>query len=561
MSVPAPEPSAERERKLKRLIEASMLLNQALSLDTLLARLVEVAAHVLEARYVALGVLAPDGETLENFITTGLTDEERLAIGPLPTGKGILGAALSEGRPLRLANLHADPRSAGFPANHPPMTSFLGVPILMGGRVFGRLYCTEKLTAPAFSAEDEELAMILAAKAAIAIENAKLYEQTRAASRLKSEFLANMSHELRTPMNAILGFTELVSNGMLGPVTPKQANALERVLRNARNLLALINDVLDLSKIEAGKMTVVEADFAPRALVEEVVASLEPLANAKQLPIDIQVGRLPAVMRGDEGKVRQILVNLLSNAVKFTERGGITVTGGADEQAWQLAVADTGLGIEPEHQMLIFEEFRQVDASSTRQVGGTGLGLAISRKMAELMGGTLDVASRPGEGSTFTLALPRGGPRDHATAREADTQLAAVHPGSKLLLAIDDDPDILELMVNRLATSEFSVVTAQGGLAGLELAKKLKPDLITLDILMPELDGWEVLRRLKAAPETAHIPVIMLSIVENRALSFGLEAAECLVKPVTRERLLDVLRRHAVADQAPPLTVDDEPDA
>jgi CheY-like chemotaxis protein len=327
-------------------------------------------------------------------------------------------------------------------------------------------------------------------------------------------------------------------------------------------LLALINDVLDLSKIEAGKMALVEADFAPRALVEEVVTSLEPLATAKALAIETQLGPLPGLLRGDEGKVRQILVNLLSNAVKFTETGKITVTAACDEHSWVVSVADTGRGIAPEHQELIFEEFRQVDASSTRHAGGTGLGLAISRKMAELMGGSLAVQSRLGEGSTFTLALPRAGARDLGDGVTTDTSVAAVRPGGKLLLAIDDDPDILDLMVNRLATSEFSVVAALGGEAGINLAHKLKPDVITLDILMPVLDGWEVLRRLKASPETRHIPVIMLSIVENRALSFGLEAAECLVKPVSRELLLDVLRRHAPSDrEAPVLIVDDEPDA
>jgi CheY-like chemotaxis protein len=307
-------------------------------------------------------------------------------------------------------------------------------------------------------------------------------------------------------------------------------------------------------------MTLVEAVFAPRARVEEVVHSLEPIAAAKGLTIETHLAGLPALLRGDEGKVRQILLNLLSNAVKFTEAGTISVHATGLDQAWSLAVTDTGRGIAAEHQQLIFEEFRQVDASSTRQAGGTGLGLAISRKMAELMGGTLAVASRPGEGSTFTLALPLVDARDPAAARAGETSVAAVRPGGKLLLAIDDDPDILDLMVNRLATSEFSVVAALGGEAGINLAHKLKPDLITLDILMPVLDGWEVLRRLKASPETRHIPVIMLSIVENRALSFGLEAAESLVKPVSREALLEVLRRHSTSS-APVLIVDDEVDA
>jgi signal transduction histidine kinase/DNA-binding response OmpR family regulator len=561
--VTSPESIARtREQKLQRLIEAGMLLNQELSLETLLERLVEVASTLLEARYVALGVLAPDGRTLENFITTGMTEAQKLAIGPLPTGKGLLGAMLSEGRPLRLPDLGKDSRSVGFPPHHPPMRSFLGVPIIWRGQVFGRLYCTEKLTASEFSEEDEEIASMLAAQAAIAIENAKLYEHARAASRLKSEFLANMSHELRTPMNAILGFTELVGNGTLGAVSAKQTGALERVLRNARNLLALINDVLDLAKIEAGKMTLVEADLAPRAIVEEVVSSLAPLAAAKGLNMEVDHVKAPTLMRGDEGKIRQILVNLISNAVKFTERGSVRVRVQADADVWSVVVADTGEGIAPDHHEIIFEEFRQVDASSTRQAGGTGLGLAIARRMARLMGGNVHLASQIGEGSTFTLTLPRIGHLAGVSGAQVGNRMDAIRPGTRLVLAIDDNPDILQLMVTRLASSEFSVVTALGGENGLHIAHQLLPDLITLDILMPVLDGWEVLRRLKASPATRHIPVVMVSILENRALAFGLKAAECLVKPVSRDQLLEVLRRHVPRQgDAPVLIVDDEGDA
>jgi signal transduction histidine kinase/DNA-binding response OmpR family regulator len=551
-----------RELKLQRLVEAGMLLHQELSLDLLLGRFVEVAAHLLEARYVALGVLAEDGQTLKNFITTGMTDAQREAIGPLPTGKGLLGALLAEGRPLRLARLTEDPRSVGYPAHHPPMESFLGVPIIWRGRVFGRLYCTEKLTGPEFTAEDEEIATMLAAQAAIAIENANLYEQARAASRLKSEFLANMSHELRTPMNAILGFTELVQNAALGPVSEKQKEALGRVLRNARHLLELIDDVLDLSKIEAGKMTLVEEEYAPRALLEAAAATIEPLAAGKGLALSVDVAAAPAVVRGDEGKVRQIVLNLLSNAVKFTEAGEVRVAALTENGHWRVEVTDTGIGIAPEALALVFEEFRQVDASSTRQAGGTGLGLAISRKMAHLMGGEITVRSTPGVGSTFALRLPRVPGVAPADAVAIAPTPAGRPPGGLLLLAIDDDPDVLALMTTRLAGTEFSVVTAVGGEAGLQAAHRLRPDLITLDILMPGLDGWEVLRRLKANPDLAHVPVVMMSIVENRALAFGMGAADCLVKPVSRDRLVDVVRRYARPDDGGPvLVVDDEPDA
>jgi CheY-like chemotaxis protein len=227
------------------------------------------------------------------------------------------------------------------------------------------------------------------------------------------------------------------------------------------------------------------------------------------------------------------------------------------------AGSDTGCGISAGDLAIIFEEFRQVDASSTRHAGGTGLGLAISRKMTQLMGGEITVVSEVGVGSTFTMRLPR---RPHMTPAAAVTiaQTPAAQPRAtgRLILAIDDDPDVLDLMVNRLADSEFSVVTARGGEAGLKAASELKPDLITLDLLRPGLDGWEVLRRLKANPALRHIPVIMMSILENRALAFGMGASECLVKPVARERLLEVLRTHAPTPDVPAvLGVDDEPDA
>lgn len=550
----------EREYKLRRLLDAGLLLHQDLSLDTVLARFVELAAQTLEAKYSALASLDAHGG-IKQFLYHGMTAEQVAAMPHLPEGKGLLGALLREGRPLRVADIPQHPAAGGFPEGHPPMKTFLGVPILMRGKVYGRLYCAEKLGGGEFTVDDEEMALLLAAHAAVAIENAELYEAARSASRLKSEFMANMSHELRTPMNAILGFTELVMNGALGPVVPKQKEGLERVMRNARNLLDLINDILDLSKIEAGRMSVVESDFVPRALIESCMASVEPLAAQKKLRLSLDAGDTAGRVRGDEGKVRQVIINLLSNAIKFTEQGDIVVRLAREADHWSVSVEDAGIGIAPEHLDLIFEEFRQVDASSTRHAGGTGLGLAISQKMAQLMGGTISVASVLGQGSTFTLRLPvllNGQPQ---TAGPATASVARRPPGL-VLLAIDDDADVLALMRSRLSETEFSVVTAEGGEEGLRLAEKLQPDVITLDVLMPGLDGWEVLRRLKANPALANIPVLMLTIQDNKAHAFGLGAADCLAKPISRDRLLDVLRRLAApAPGSLLLIVDDEADS
>ncbi|MBU6430575.1 MAG: histidine kinase, partial [Cyanobacteria bacterium REEB65] len=293
------------------------------------------------------------------------------------------------------------------------------------GKIFGRLYVTEKLTGAEFSEEDEALAAILAAQAAVAVENAILFEKAREASRLKSEFLANMSHELRTPMNAIIGFTELVLSGAHGPLSDKQGKSLERVLRNARNLLALINDILDLSRIEAGKTTFFNDPFQLVETVRAVLATVEPLAAQKGLQLQLNDEGAPGKIWGDEARVQQILLNLVSNALKFTSAGQVAVTLKPGAGSVDVEVADTGIGIAPEHLELIFEEFRQVDSSTARQAGGSGLGLAISRKLARLMGGDVDVRSALAEGSVFTLHLPVAPPSRTA----ADPELAPTSTG------------------------------------------------------------------------------------------------------------------------------------
>lgn len=550
-----------KERKLRALVDAGILLTQELSLDAVLQRIVEVASQLLAARYAALGVLSDDGVTLKNFVTTGLSEEERRAIGPPPTGKGLLGAVVKGEKPLRVADLTKHPLSAGFPPGHPPMKSFLGVPIIFRGKVFGRLYLTEKIGADEFSDEDEELATVLAAQAGVAVENALLYQQARDANRLKSEFLANMSHELRTPMNAIIGFTELVLSGAHGPLTERQEKSLERVLRNGKNLLALINDVLDISRIEAGKMQITEEDFRPLQTIQAVFSTLEPMATQKGLRVSLVDEGAPDVVRGDESRVRQIVMNLVSNAIKFTPQGHVRViTRTEPDDRWSVRVEDTGIGIAREHLDLIFEEFRQVDSSSARQAGGSGLGLAISRNLARLMHGELQVESEVGKGSAFTVILPIHSGAGGIGQETAGQPPRVSRPAGRFVLAIDDDPDVLDLMTEKLAGSGYTVVTAKSGEDGLRLARELRPDVITLDIMMPRLDGWQVLRGLKESDETRNIPVIIVSILENKSLGFSLGAAEYLVKPVTRERLLDVLDRLALPGGGTILVVDDSAD-
>jgi PAS domain S-box-containing protein len=398
----------------------------------------------------------------------------------------------------------------------------------------------------------------------------RLSAQAQAANKMKSEFLANMSHELRTPLNSIIGYTELVLMLAAAGLGETERANLEVVLRNARHLLSLINDVLDLSKIEAGKASVHAEAFDPRAVVEAVVGTAAPLAQQKGLSIAAHVAPGLGTIVSDETKVRQILLNLVSNAVKFTKEGRVDVyLEPRGDDRWAVIVADTGIGIATEHQEVVFDEFRQVDASSTRQAGGTGLGLSIARGLARLLGGRLTLTSVRGEGSTFTVELPRTlmlektTPTSHAPAAAAPEPLVPeVSTGARIVVAIDDDPEALRLLMEHLRGSGFTVVPAGDGDTGLQLVRELRPAVVTLDVLMPHMDGWQVLGALKADPATAAIPVVVLSFVDNKALGFSLGAAAYLTKPIEREQLLAAVEHLAPGplDDQYVLVVEDEPD-
>jgi CheY-like chemotaxis protein/nitrogen-specific signal transduction histidine kinase len=384
-------------------------------------------------------------------------------------------------------------------------------------------------------------------------------DELETANRLKSEFLANMSHELRTPLNAIVGYTSLVLEGAYGPPLPEQASALDRVLINSKNLLALINNILDISKLTAGMMPVFVEDFDAAALIREVAQTLQCLAAQKGLSLDIEAP-LPILIRSDKTKVKQILINLTANAVKFTDKGAVTLRAtGAPDGEVELNVRDTGPGIAPEHLGYIFERFTQVDGSATRAHGGTGLGLSITHKLCELLGGSVSVESRVGEGSVFTARLP-------AARRPADSKLLPIpaqierHKGRKVLLCIDDDPEVLRLLRDSLAGTEYEFCGAASAGEGLALARQLHPFVITLDILMPRRDGWSVLQELKKDPQLRSIPVFILSIIENRALGFSLGVSDYIVKPFDRKDLLEKLRGQERLLGRRILVADDDPE-
>jgi PAS domain S-box-containing protein len=384
-------------------------------------------------------------------------------------------------------------------------------------------------------------------------------ESAEAASRSKSAFLANMSHELRTPLNAIIGYSEMLHEEAEDLGQAAFVADLGKIHAAGRHLLGLINDVLDLSKIEAGKMDLFLEPFAIAEMVQGAVSTIGPLAEKDDNTIEVHCPDDLGAMHSDQAKVRQCLLNLLSNAIKFTEGGTITVDvareridGDVDGPDWvRFRVTDNGIGMTAEQVGKLFQPFTQVDSSTTRRYGGTGLGLTITRRFCQMLGGEVTVASTPGKGSTFTIRLPAEAPDPKAELPqpppEAAPPLVAHGPESGhegTVLVIDDDPNVRELMRRTLVRDGFRVEAAAGGDEGLRLARELRPDAITLDVMMPGIDGWTVLSTLKSDSLLAEIPVIVVTIVDDKDLGYSLGASDYLTKPIDRSRLSSLLRKY-----------------
>ncbi len=389
-------------------------------------------------------------------------------------------------------------------------------------------------------------------------------EQAEEANRAKSQFLANMSHELRTPLSAIIGYAEMLEEEIEDAADPASLlGDMTKIKDSARHLLGLINDVLDLSKVESGRMEVYAEDFDAGRLLHDVGATVQALMDKNGNTLVVDAPPDLGTMHQDMTKLRQMLLNLLSNAAKFTKDGTITLSAqrgvgpdGADQV--MLRVSDTGIGMTPEQLQKLFQRFQQADASTTRRFGGTGLGLSITRAFATMLGGRVDVASTEGKGTTFTLHLPAVWQPAQVPAADGATETA---DGSRPVLVIDDDPAVLDLMTHFLQREGFAVRTALDEETGLKLAAQVQPSVILLDILMPRLDGWGVLSRLKADPVLAAIPVVVVSFVNERGLGYSLGAAEYLTKPVEWSRLKAALDALAQADAGRPvLVVDDDAD-
>ncbi len=513
----------------------------------------------------------------------------------------ILSDAMDIGVPQALPEIseHAQPTRLFGMLRSEMMQSAIAVPILGSRKAHGLLLAASK-DKMEINLSDTEFFMMISRVLGGSVENALLYsdilekskeledsneqlriskvwveeanaqlvqanQQLEEASRLKSQFLANMSHELRTPLNSIIGFTNLVLTDEEQPPTGDQKEGLEIVLRNAKNLLALINDILDLSKIEAGKISISPEEFRIDTVTADALATVAPLLGDRPVKLLSEIGSDIPPIFSDAARVKQIVLNLLSNAAKFTEAGHIKIIVRMLEKNFvSLAVEDTGSGVPENYLEVIFEEFRQVDGSNTRKHGGTGLGLAISRKLARMLGGDLTVKSKVGEGSTFTLTLPVF---YHVPEKQVRAEAVVVPPTSdatvetnNLIVCIDDDPEVLILLKKHLESEGFEFMGVSDSRVALETVRKQKPVLVTLDIMMPNKDGWQLLQELKADPELKEIPVIIHSVVDNKALAVSLGAESFIVKPVEPGKIISVVRKYTGTDGGDILVVDDNED-
>jgi GAF domain-containing protein/DNA-binding response OmpR family regulator len=552
----------------------SSTLDRQVVLDTIVARAVELAGA--------------DGGTIYEYNEASQEFELRVAYRTdaaiqavvrehrVRLGETAVGQAATERRPVQIEDLADQPPEPIYQALvQAGYRSALIVPLLSDAAVLGALIIRRRVPGP-FSGDTIRLLQTFATQSVLAIQNARLYQeiadqsrQLAVASQHKSEFLANMSHELRTPLNAVIGFSEVLLERMVGDVNERQEEYLQDILASGRHLLALINDILDLSKVEAGHMELEVSTVDLPQVLASGLTMVRERASRHSITLTQSIASEVGLIEADERKLKQVVFNLLSNAVKFTPDGGaVEISARVVGDAAEVAVRDTGIGIAPEDHEQVFEAFQQAGGAAPGTREGTGLGLPLARSYVELHGGRLWLTSAVGQGSTFTFTIPLAQreplPTDQtvASSQPPAEQRHATGDGPMVLI-VEDDSRAADLLSLYLVDAGFSVVVAGDGEAGLARAREQRPALIVLDVLLPTIDGWEVLARAKADPALAGIPVIVVSMVDERGKGFALGAADYLVKPARRETLIAAVRRltqsPAAGGAATVVAIDDDP--
>jgi PAS domain S-box-containing protein len=543
--------------------EVSRLISSTLDLPTLFERTVSLIQSRFEYYHVAVFTVDEAGFNATLREATGEAGNEMKRNQHfLPVGsKSIIGHVTGNGEILVANDTTIDLVHRPNPLL-PDTLAEAGIPLKIGTRVIGALDIQSTET-NSFHSEDIGVLQTLADQIAVAIDNARSYElaqkavtEIRELDRIKSQFLANMSHELRTPLNSIIGFSRVILKGIDGPVSDQQQQDLNAIYNSGQHLLGLINDILDLSKIEAGKMDLSVEEMNIIDTINSVMSTAAGLVKDKAVKLKHEIPPNLPTIRADPMRIRQVLLNLISNAAKFTDEGSITVSAESHisptgQAEILISITDTGPGISPEDQTKLFQAFSQVDSSPTRKTGGTGLGLSICQRLVGMHNGRIGVRSVVGKGSTFYFTIPQF----HQPAIEA------VPGQGKIILCIDDDQQVIGLYDRYLRPQGYQVVPVTHPAAARDAIKRLKPYAVTLDIMMPEIDGWSLLEELKADPETRNTPVIICSIVEEEEKGFSLGASDYLVKPILEDDLLGALNRlNGDGMIKEVLIIDDSPD-
>jgi signal transduction histidine kinase/DNA-binding response OmpR family regulator len=561
-----------RAQQLEIAAEVSRLATSTLETGTLLSRAVNLLRERFGFYHTAIYLLDEQGKYAVVREATGQPGvqmkeaKHSIAVG----SRTIIGQVTESGKPYAALDTSKDPLYRAHPSL-PDTKTQLALPLKIGDRMLGALD-VHVSRANAFLPADVAVLQSLADQVAVALDNARSYEverealkEMREADRLKTQFLANMSHELRTPLNSIIGFSRVILKGIDGPITDLQNQDLTAIHNAGQHLLGLINDILDISRIDAGKMELAFEEVDMRNLIQSVASTALGLIKDKPIRLSQFIPDDLPLARADPIRARQVLLNLLSNAAKFTESGSIVIeaklqTNPDNYPEIVVSVSDTGSGIPADHFPKLFEAFSQVDASPTRRTGGTGLGLSICKRLVEMHGGRIWMDSILGKGSTFYFTLPALQPKTAPAAETAPAAPAA--PGRKNVMVVENEPGVVQLYRRYLEPRGYTIVELSDGARAVPMARELRPYSILLDVNMPSPDGWQVLAQLKSDPVTRPLPVILCTITEDRGRGLSLGAADYLVKPILESDLVASLEKLEKPDRKAHnvLVIEDNPD-